>query len=106
MSTGAPDLQQSPARTTKADTGLEALRFTSRRDAVSRNRDVRYNSAVSVRSDSRRGFPPAGSHARRCQNSCSAVLSPRKMLRSAFLILATDGISRARKTAFTIAAIL
>ena len=48
-----------------------------------------YNSAVSVRSGSRRGFSPPGVHARSCQQVCSAVRLPLKMLRSALMMFAT-----------------
>src|SRR5262249_27692384 len=41
-----------------------------------------------VCSDSLRGAPPAGSQARRCQKSTRSLRLPRKMLSSAFLILA------------------
>ena len=47
---------------------------------------VYYSSAVSF--DSRRGAPPEGFQARRCQNSARSFRLPRKMLSSAFLMLA------------------
>src|SRR4029453_9836937 len=46
-------------------------------------------SAVKTRSVSRRRFSPPTCQARSCQKSSSALRFPRKILRSAFLILAT-----------------
>src|SRR5206468_8719801 len=53
-----------------------------------RSNDPTYRSDFSASSDSRRGFPPAGSQARRCQKSCSSDWLPRKMLSSALAMLA------------------
>src|SRR5260370_34869237 len=46
-------------------------------------------SAVKIRSGSRRRFSPPSGQQRSCQKSSSAVRPPRKILRSALLILAT-----------------
>ena len=66
---------------------------------------VYYSSAVSF--DSRRGAPPEGFQARRCQKSARSFRLPRKMLSSAFSDVGnTYGVSRTRQAAFTVPAVL
>src|SRR6266576_7219307 len=65
---------------TKGDIGLEVLRFISRPNAGF--------SAIKLTGRNSDNYPP-GYHAFARQNVCNAVLSPRKMLRSALRMLAT-----------------